>query len=276
MEDLILFVSCLFSFASGLISLLFFLKFKKSFFFHVFLIMIAFFMICTNSYYVSVYKIIDSRIFLCVFGAFLSFFFSYGITGFALDYIQISRFSVIRKIILVYSLLSFAFSVLLIFIPGIEHPSSLINICGIWIPTIFAVLIGIIFFRRGDKGVFRREKWIITVLAALNLIFAFFVKNVPYIFIISVSILIFHIFYKYSFSSPMSKNEKILKPDFIKDFSITKREQEIILALLEGKSNKELADTLFVSEKTIESHLASIYRKTGVKNRLELFARLKN
>jgi LuxR family transcriptional regulator of csgAB operon len=46
--------------------------------------------------------------------------------------------------------------------------------------------------------------------------------------------------------------------------------------LLDGKSNKELAETLFVSEKTIESHLANIYRKVGVKNRLELFSRLKN
>ena len=62
----------------------------------------------------------------------------------------------------------------------------------------------------------------------------------------------------------------------IEDFGITKREQEIIVALLHGKSNKELAETLFVSEKTIETHLANIYRKVGVKNRLELFSRLQN
>ena len=49
-----------------------------------------------------------------------------------------------------------------------------------------------------------------------------------------------------------------------------------ILSLLEGKSNKELAQALFVSEKTIETHLANIYRKVGVKNRLELFSRLQN
>ena len=58
--------------------------------------------------------------------------------------------------------------------------------------------------------------------------------------------------------------------------SITKREQEIIIELLNGKSNKELAEALFVSEKTIETHLANIYRKVGVKNRLELFSRLQN
>ena len=69
---------------------------------------------------------------------------------------------------------------------------------------------------------------------------------------------------------------EILKEEFIKDFGITKREQEIILALLHGKSNKELAESLFVSEKTIETHLANIYRKVGVKNRLELFSRLQN
>ena len=72
------------------------------------------------------------------------------------------------------------------------------------------------------------------------------------------------------------KNEKTLSVAFIKDFSITKREQEIITALLDGKSNRELAETLFVSEKTIEAHLANIYRKVGVKNRLELFSRLQS
>ncbi len=74
----------------------------------------------------------------------------------------------------------------------------------------------------------------------------------------------------------MAKAGKSLDDAFIKDFSITKREQEILLALLDGKSNKELASTFFVSEKTIEAHLANIYKKLGVKNRLELFSHLQN
>ena len=45
--------------------------------------------------------------------------------------------------------------------------------------------------------------------------------------------------------------------------------------MLSGKSNKEIADSLFLSPRTVETHLYSIYRKTGVPNRLALFAQVK-
>lgn len=276
MQEFILFSASLFSFAAALISFLFFLRFKKQFFVHAVFITVAFFLICANSFYAQLHGVIGGRTFICVFGGFLSLLFSYGITGFALDFIQISAQAKIRKILAFYSAAVFVFSIVLIFIPVIQKPSFVLNILGIWIPAFAAVMIGIVFFRRIDKGAFKKEKWIITVLAVLNLALAFVVKAAPFVFIISISILIYHVFYRFYFSSPIAKNEKTLKPEFIKDFSITKREQEIILALLDGKSNRELSETLFVTEKTIEAHLANIYRKIGVKNRLELFARLQN
>ena len=213
---------------------------------------------------------------LCLFGAFLTLCFSYGIIHFIFDLIKISPSATISKTGSLYSLAVFIFSIIMIFIPALEKPALLLNILGIWIPTTFSLLISIIFHKRIDSGLFRKEKWIIVFLALLNLILSFILHSAPFIFIISISILIYHIFYRFYFSSPISKTEKTLSEDFIKDFSITKREQEIIIALLDGKSNKELAETLFVSEKTIETHLANIYRKVGVKNRLELFSRLKN
>lgn len=222
MEEVILFLACIFSFAAVLISFLFFLRYKKFFFLHVLLILLTFFMISANNFYAIIHSPLTGRLAICVFGAFL------------------------------------------------------LNLLGLWIPTGFALLISIIFFKRIDTGVFRKEKWIIIILATLNLVLSFVLHSAPFIFIISISLLVFHVFYHFYFSSPISKTEKTLKDDFIKDFSITKREQEIIIELLNGKSNKELAEALFVSEKTIETHLANIYRKVGVKNRLELFSRLQN
>ena len=276
MESIILFIACLFSFAAVLISLLFFLRYKKIFFFHVLLILFSFFLLSTNNLYAAIYTPITDRIILCIFGAFLTLCFSYGIIHFTFDLLKISSSATIYKTCSLYSLALFIFAIIMIFIPVLEKPALLLNILGIWIPTAFSLLISIILHKRIDSGVFRKEKWIFLSLALLNLILSFILNSAPFIFIISISILIYHIFYRFYFSSPISKTEKTLSEDFIKDFSITKREQEIIIALLDGKSNKELAETLFVSEKTIETHLANIYRKVGVKNRLELFSRLKN
>ena len=276
MDEMILFTACLCSFATVLISLMFFLRFKKIFFVHVLMILLSFFLISANSLYVEVHGAIGSRIFLCIFGGALCFCFSYGILNFAFDLIRISPTARVRKIMLVYASAVFVFSIALIFIRQIQKTSPVLNILGIWIPSFISLLIGLIFYRRIDKGVFHKEKWIFIILAILNISLFFVLHNTPFIFIIFVSLLIYHIFYRFYFSSPISKTEKSIKEEFIKDFSITKREREVILALLDGKSNKELAETLFVSEKTIETHLANIYRKVGVKNRLELFSRLQD
>jgi DNA-binding NarL/FixJ family response regulator len=51
---------------------------------------------------------------------------------------------------------------------------------------------------------------------------------------------------------------------------LSKREQEVALFVAKGMSNQEVADTMFVSLRTIKAHLSSIYEKTGLRNRLEL------
>lgn len=51
---------------------------------------------------------------------------------------------------------------------------------------------------------------------------------------------------------------------------LSKREQEVALFVAKGMSNQEVADTMFLSLRTIKAHLSSIYEKTGFRNRLEL------
>lgn len=55
--------------------------------------------------------------------------------------------------------------------------------------------------------------------------------------------------------------------------ALTGREHDIIEAVIAGNgaSNRALAESLFISEHTLRNHLVSIYRKLGVKNRLELY-----
>ena len=54
MNIAILFISCLASFAATVISLLFFLRYKKIFFFDVLLVLLSFFALSTESFFVSV------------------------------------------------------------------------------------------------------------------------------------------------------------------------------------------------------------------------------
>ncbi len=53
-------------------------------------------------------------------------------------------------------------------------------------------------------------------------------------------------------------------------YELTPREREITKFIYEGKSNAEIAATLFISESTVKTHLYNIFRKMGVKNRIEL------
>jgi len=54
------------------------------------------------------------------------------------------------------------------------------------------------------------------------------------------------------------------------DFGLTPREREILTAITEGMSNKDIAERLSLSEQTVKHHLSSIFDKTGMSSRLEL------
>ena len=55
---------------------------------------------------------------------------------------------------------------------------------------------------------------------------------------------------------------------------LSPRERQTALAAAEGLTNREVAARLFVSEKTVERHLGSVYRKLGLRSRTELARRI--
>jgi DNA-binding CsgD family transcriptional regulator len=55
---------------------------------------------------------------------------------------------------------------------------------------------------------------------------------------------------------------------------LSKRESEVLKLLLEGKSNKLMASSLDISERTVEFHLKNIFAKYQVNSRVELILKL--
>lgn len=52
--------------------------------------------------------------------------------------------------------------------------------------------------------------------------------------------------------------------------TLSEREREILKLIAEGKTNREIADTLFLSIKTVQAHRANLMRKLGMHDRTEL------
>lgn len=57
---------------------------------------------------------------------------------------------------------------------------------------------------------------------------------------------------------------------------LSHREREILIDISTGKQNQEIARARHISESTIKSHLSSIYRKLGVRNRVEAIAQIRS
>jgi DNA-binding CsgD family transcriptional regulator len=55
---------------------------------------------------------------------------------------------------------------------------------------------------------------------------------------------------------------------------LTEREIEVLKLVLEGKSNKEVAALLCCSKRTVDFHLARIYQKLDVSNRVQAMRRV--
>ena len=62
------------------------------------------------------------------------------------------------------------------------------------------------------------------------------------------------------------------KPKGIKikpENELTQREYEVLMLIAEGHNNKEIAEELFISEKTVKNHVSNIFRKINVSDRTQ-------
>ena len=98
------------------------------------------------------------------------------------------------------------------------------------------------------------------------------------ILIILVSKVLFNIFpvfwirnflLKYSHLTPSEFNQTHME-SMTKKYGISQREWEIIKLLLQGKSNREVAEQLCIAHHTVKNHVYRLYQKLGVHKRYQL------
>ena len=66
--------------------------------------------------------------------------------------------------------------------------------------------------------------------------------------------------------NPIAKKKALI----YEKYRITKREREIVEQICQGKTNQQIADTLFISLQTVKDHTHRIYTKIGINGRMKL------
>lgn len=70
----------------------------------------------------------------------------------------------------------------------------------------------------------------------------------------------------------ITKEERFYKN--CKHYQLTSREEEIALLIYKGYSHKQVAEALFIAERTVAKHVQNIFEKVNVSNRIELSRKL--
>lgn len=133
------------------------------------------------------------------------------------------------------------------------------------------------------------KPWITTFLAGAGLWYLFtaadfgtgpiLINRDPDVPLVVLSSSLFNIFWAALVITPTAqfltrpsgrKEVEAVPDEFAREFKLSGREREVLVKLCEGLSNKDIAEALFISPRTVENHIYNLYRKCGVGRRLEL------
>lgn len=193
--------------------------------------------------------------------------------------IQISVFAIaLMFILLLYSFFKFPFSQINLLFDYIKNYSHII--------ISIAILISCIFNRNknGVKDIFKIASSYLLVFSILSINSLIFFKQYishstytlinPLAFVIlnTVPLTYLKIYLLFSDFSLLSQEENrdSIMQKIGKKHSLTKRELEVLNLMSKTKTNDEIAEILFISVKTVKNHIHHIYKKTGVKSRIQI------
>lgn len=168
---------------------------------------------------------------------------------------------------------------------------SIIGISNL-VVIVYCIILLLTGFKRIKKGALRQ---LLMLGGLLTLVFMpgffrdiTFSMGKNYFSIFPIEIIFFPLYYFFLaviiivFSSryflAITQLERSIHPSagFLTDFSrkhgLTEREREVIPLIVEGMGNKQIADRLCISTKTVNNHIYNLYRKLEINSRFELLA----
>ena len=167
------------------------------------------------------------------------------------------------------------------------------RIASVWLVAslTFALVLGYVLFRRvwrTDKQTFVLGLLLFatvgygeTLISIVNLLRSpvsvraterdFLFSSIPYAL---YGLFILFYFLRYYITPPVMTEGP--SEAFLAKYAITEREREIMLEVVQGKSNADIASALVISLATVKTHLHNIYAKTGVDSRYDLLARIRS
>ena len=77
------------------------------------------------------------------------------------------------------------------------------------------------------------------------------------------------------FTKKRNSNPISIDPKKIEALGISKREYEVLVHISKGMSNQEIAETLFVSESTVKTHVSNLLVKLNAKRRTQALKKAK-
>lgn len=217
----------------------------------------------------------------------------YGVSSYMLSLLELpaGRYKIGRMIIIICAAFFFIFGLyFIIFLHGDDWTVSLLHALNelfiygsifLLLPAISAAVFLPRTINRRKKQLLRGIIISFMPVGLFGLLDSFFLIESPYKLVylsyVTFSVLVYLFTARYFVYRYAPEDPKIPLPgaQLYKNAGISDREQELIPLLLEGRSNKEISELLFISTNTVKTHIRNIYRKLGVSNRLQLLSKIR-
>ena len=217
----------------------------------------------------------------------------YGTSSYMLSLLSLSRKreKICRRIITICSLIFFLFGLyIIVFLNGSNWYTGLSRALNelflygslfLLLPAVAAAVF------QGKTGNRRNRQLLRGIIIAFIPVGVFAVLDLLYFlsspyklvyisyFIFAILVYLFTARYYIHRYDPEAADISVSIAGFCRAADISGREEQLIPYLIEGRANREIADSLCISPNTVKTHIRNIYRKAGVSNRLQLLSRIK-